>query len=396
MTHEPKPSALFLSPEAPYPASGGGAIRSASLLEYLRTRYRLDVVLFRQPGAPDPAASLPGGLARRTAVLVLPPNSKSAPARAARNALRFVKGIPPLVDRFAGFQRELESFLGARRYELAVIEHFWCAPYAGVIAARASRTVLDLHNVESALMAGRARTARWPKTVLFRRFAREGRRLEVRWLPRFDVLLAASDADASRIRELGYGGRVVVYPNALPRLAAPQRPERHAIAFSGNLEYDPNVDAVRWFHSEIWPILAARWPNLVWRIIGRNPWGVRRLVGGDARIEITGEVEDAVGELAAAAVVVAPVRVGSGTRVKILEAWAAGRAVVATAVGAEGLGARDGVHLLLANGPQPFADAVSRLLDDDALRRSLGAAAREYYESRFTWEAAWRVLEEVL
>jgi glycosyltransferase involved in cell wall biosynthesis len=396
VTAAPKPSALFLSPEAPYPAIGGGAIRTASLLEYLRKRYLLDLVLFRQPGAADPAASLPDGLARRTAVLVLPPNSKSAPARAARNALRFVKGIPPLVDRFAGFQSGLESFLGSQRYDLAVVEHFWCAPYAGLIATRARRTVLDLHNIESALMAGRARTAGWPASVLFRRFAGQGRRLESRWLPRFDLLLAASEPDVARIRGVGYCGRVVVYPNALPKLDAPERPERHAVAFSGNLEYDPNFNAVRWFHARIWPLLAARWPNLVWRIIGRNPGSVRRLVGGDPRIEVTGEIEDAVGELASSAAVVVPLRAGSGTRVKILEAWAARRAVVSTSLGAEGLGARDGEHLLIADEPEGFADAVSRLLDDAPLRLSLGAAGREYYESRFTWEAAWPVLDGAL
>src|ERR1035441_4923264 len=99
----PRPSAVFLAPEAPYPIAGGGPLRAASLLEYLGLHYDVDVIVFRQPGEADPASQFPSRLVRRVTVLDLPPNGRSFAARALRNAGRVVRRIPPLVDRFAGF-----------------------------------------------------------------------------------------------------------------------------------------------------------------------------------------------------------------------------------------------------------------------------------------------------
>src|SRR5207244_2804424 len=108
------------------------------------------------------------------------------------------------------------------------------------------------------------------------------------------------------------------------------------VVFSGNLEYHPNVEAVRWFRREIWPRVRAHFPKLEWHLVGRNPQTVRRWIAGDDRIVVTGPVENAVESLGPAKVCVVPLRSGSGTRFKILEAWAAGRAVVSTTLGAEG------------------------------------------------------------
>jgi glycosyltransferase involved in cell wall biosynthesis len=124
-------------------------------------------------------------------------------------------------------------------------------------------------------------------------------------------------------------------------------------------------------------------------LVGKNPVGVARYAAGDSGIELIGPVADAVQTLASARVVVVPMRSGSGTRLKILEAWAAGRAVVSTTLGAEGLDARHGEHLLLADTPEDFAAAVSRLLSSPEDRRRLGRAGRELYQARFTWERGW-------
>jgi glycosyltransferase involved in cell wall biosynthesis len=126
-----------------------------------------------------------------------------------------------------------------------------------------------------------------------------------------------------------------------------------------------------------------------WRIIGRNAHAVSRYTAGDDRIEVTGPVPDAIPALSAARVVVVPLLSGSGTRIKILEAWAAGRAVVSTTIGAEGLGARHGRHLLIADSAEAFAEAVSKLLGDDELRRAIGNSGRALYEQQFTWPSAW-------
>ena len=108
-------------------------------------------MVFRQPGAPDPGRQLPAGLVRRVWVVDLPAHGRSFAARALRNALRVARGVPPLVDRFAGFGREIERALEGRRYDIGIVEHFWCAPYGEQVARVCGRTVLDLHNIESVL-----------------------------------------------------------------------------------------------------------------------------------------------------------------------------------------------------------------------------------------------------
>jgi glycosyltransferase involved in cell wall biosynthesis len=390
---EARPSALVLAPETPYPLEGGGALRTASLLHYLALRYDVDLVVFRQPGAPDPGEQLPAGLIRRVSVVRLPAHGRSWAARALRNALRVARRVPPLVDRFAGFGREIERALEGRRYDIGIVEHFWCAPYGEQMARICGRTVLDLHNIESVLDQRCAQVASGPRAWAHRVFGRASLKLEQTWLPRFSEVLAASESDAQRARAIAPGARVTVYPNALPLTPLPPRANEDAIVFSGNMEYHPNISAVRFFRREVWPLLRERWPALVWRLIGKNPEAVRKFTSGDARIQVAGPVDDAICELARAKVAVVPVLAGSGTRLKIMEAWAAGLPVVSTTLGAEGLGARDGENLLLADGGPAFAEAVSRLLACTELRQRVSAAGRLLLEKEFTWETAWKKLD---
>jgi len=276
---------------------------------------------------------------------------------------------------------------------VAAIEHFWCAPYWEQVAPVSSRTVLDLHNIESVLHERCARTEGGPGGLAHEMFCRSARELEAQWLPRYDCLLTTSEADAQLARAVSPRSPIVVYPNAIPLVPLPNVPEREMIIFSGNLEYHPNISAVRFFRNEIWPILRDRWPSLVWRLAGKNPYGVRKSTSGDERIELTGPMENAIEELAAARVVVVPLLAGSGTRFKVIEAWAAGRAVVSTTIGAEGLPARHGKNLLIADGPRQFADAVSLLLTAPDLRAELSETGRTLFESELTWENAWQKLD---
>ncbi len=359
-------SALFLSPEPPVAGSGGGGLRSASLLEYLRAKYSVEVAGFD-----------------------LRRHSKAVAARVLRNANRLVRGVPPLFDRYSGYEDQLEARLRGKQFDLGVIEHFWCASYAPLLRRHCKVVVLDLHNVESDLARTHARAARWLASWASQRFADAYAQLEREWLPRFDLVLVASEEDAQRIEH----PHIIVYPNALPEIPRPDVPEENCIVFSGNLEYHPNVEAVRWFRTQIWPQVRERAAGFEWRLIGKNPEAVARWTAGDDRIRVIGSVNDAITEIARAKVAVVPLLSGSGTRFKILEAWAACRAVVSTSIGAAGLGAIDGRDLLIRDDAESFADAVVRLLEDGPRREALGRAGRESYLERFTWAAAWKALE---
>jgi glycosyltransferase involved in cell wall biosynthesis len=159
------------------------------------------------------------------------------------------------------------------------------------------------------------------------------------------------------------------------------------------MEYHPNRTAVRFFQREVWPRIKDEWPSLVWRLVGKNPDAVREFTSDDSRIEVRGAVGDAVAEIARAKVAVVPLLAGSGTRLKILEAWAAGVPVVSTPIGAEGLPVRHEEHLLLAGDANSFGRAISRLLACSNLREDLGRRGRLLLEQEFTWETAWRRLD---
>ena len=389
----PRPSALVLSPETPYPLHGGGALRTASVLNYLARRHDVDLIVFRHRPDQDPIASLPPGLVRRTRVIDLPHHRKDLVARIARNAVRLARGVPPLVDRFRGFGDQIAQFLQGCRYDVAVIEHFWCAEYEPVLRQVSDAVVLDLHNVESVLHETSAKAGGGWARLVHGRFARNSRALERKWLSRFAELLTASGPDADRVRALSPGAKPVVFPNSIPWTPLPDRAEQDAIAFSGNLEYHPNQAAVAFFSDRIWPAVSRSRPTLAWRLIGMNPEAVRAKVAHHPNVELTGSVRDAISELAAAKLVVAPLLSGSGTRLKIVEAWAAGKPVVSTRLGAEGLPARHESNILLADTPEDFIACIERLLSDARLRRELGNAGRREYERALCWDSAWKALD---
>jgi len=387
-----RPSALFLSAESPYPPIGGGALRSASLLEFLAQRYDVDVTLFHEEQSPDPRIHFPAGRARRISVIDLPYHSKSPTARYWRALWRWARNRPPLIDRFSGFERQIATAVGRESYDLAVIEHIWCAPYVQQIRPLARRVLLDAHNIESVWHERVGRTGGVLQAVAFRRFARACRRFERHWLPRFDAVIVTSEDDAKHAA----GARTLIYPNAMPFVARPVRREEHAIVFTGNLEYQPNITAVEYFHDKIWPLLRERVPDLVWRIAGKNPGAIARFINGDARVHVTGPMEDAIATLASAKVAVVPLLSGSGTRFKILEAWAACTPVISTRLGAEGLPYNAGEHLLICDDPGEFAEAVAFLLEAPDARAQLAEAGRRLYETRYTWDVAWSTLDREL
>jgi len=339
---------------------GGGPLRTVSLLEYLRFKGQIDLILFDFVPVLDGFGDV--------LTLELPFHSRSMGAKLWRNGVRFLKQVPPLVDRFSGFDAQIAEWLKGRHYDLALFEHFWVAPYLDIVRPHAAKCVLDLHNIESVWL----RRMRLP-------FADCARRLEERWLPRFDAILTTSAHDSAAISAPSH-----VYPNAIPEREIPAvEREDNVVAMSGNFEFPPNAQGARWLAREVMPHL----PGVELRLIGRHS---ERMPFGRA----TGEIPDAIEELAKAAVAVVPILAGSGTRLKILEAWAAGTPVVSTSIGCEGLDCEDGRELLIRDTPRGFADAIRDLSAAPGERARLAQKGRERYLRDFTWPAAWKRLEK--
>jgi glycosyltransferase involved in cell wall biosynthesis len=385
----------MLSPESPYPLQGGGAYRTASLLRYFARFADVDLILMSDSGN---AALLPPGLVQSQYVIPLPVHSRAPAARYLRNARRAVAGIPPLIDRLSGLESDVDRTIAHRHYDIGIIEHFWCAPYVQQLGKVCGLTILDLHNVESVLHERCAVFSRGLVKAGHRRFATVARGLESTLLPRFSMVLAASEPDAQTVRQIAPEADVEVYPNSFPSVEIPRQTEQPVIVFSANFEYHPNIDAVQFLTRDIWPEVRRRHPELRLRLVGRGDSFIRHLLPGDPAshgIETTGPVADALAEIARARIVVAPLRVGSGTRIKIIEAWAAARPVIATGLAAEGLETCDGADILLTSHTNAgeFIEAIDRVLADDSLRHSLGRKGRQTFESRYSWSAAWAILD---
>jgi glycosyltransferase involved in cell wall biosynthesis len=255
--------------------------------------------------------------------------------------------------------------------------------------------VVDEHNIWSELTERRRRV----RAVAARRRldtyeATQLRRLEERvWGDAAGVAFCSErEVDAAHARVPD--GRFAVVPNGVDTSAfrpdlLSTAPIPGRLAFVGLLRYTPNADAANWLVSDILPLIRERAPDMTLDIVGKEP-SPHTLALADAApgIRVLGSVPDVRPLLAAASVVVVPLRVGSGTRIKILQAMAMGRPVVSTTMGAEGLDARDGEHLLLADDPVAFAAAVTRLLDDEGLRTRLGVAGRAFVLGGHTWDTA--------
>jgi glycosyltransferase involved in cell wall biosynthesis len=352
----------------------------------------VDITLFIERQSPDPLLSFPAGLARRISIIELEHHSRSTAARHWRAVRRVAKNRPPLIDRFSGYQRQVAGSIAGKRYDLAIIEHIWCAPYIEQVRDHAEYVLLDAHNIESTWHAEIAKSSGPVQRLAFRRFARACRKFERNWLPKFDSVLVTSEDDAKRVPEAD----TIVYPNALPFVARPVRRERQVIVFTGNLEYEPNITAVRYFKEKIWPVVRERVPDVVWEIAGKNADSIRPIVSGDERICVSGSMDDAIATIARAKIAIVPLLSGSGTRFKILEAWAAGTPVISTRIGAEGLPYRAGEHLLICEEPYEFAEAIVFLLSAPEACAQLSEAGRELYEARYTWDSAWSTLDHEL
>ena len=256
------------------------------------------------------------------------------------------------------------------------------------LRASGAPVVLDAHNVETDIM-----------TTLARTDERRLHRLRWRWeaakmgpIERMAVIAAAatfatSEGDAEVFRSWG-GTRVEVVPNGVDTGAVSYAPPsiRHGLVYVGQYGYRPNETAATELVTQVLPLVRAEVPDTTVELVGRNPTeGVHRLAGGG--VTVPGAVDDVVACLHDARALVVPLRAGSGTRLKILEAMAAGTPVVSTPLGAAGIDAADGEHLLLAETPADLARATVQVLTDDALARTLSEAARTLVEERYDWHA---------
>jgi glycosyltransferase involved in cell wall biosynthesis len=300
-----------------------------------------------------------------------------------------------------GMQRALDRVLRARRFDLVNLEFSFlghCNLRQAPPGEQLPPLVVDSHNIDYELArqyagAGASLVRRLYARANWRKLRRE----ELTTYRDADGVYLCSTTDEKRLLEQVPEARTAVVPNAAdvdyyqPRPTDPPRDGR-TVVFFGLLSYVPNVDGVTHFLKNIWPRVAAAHPEARCKIIGgRAPPSLQAMFG--PRIELSGFVPDLRPHLAAAAAVVVPLRLGGGTRLKIVEAMAMGKAIVSTTLGAEGIAAVPGRDLLIEDDPAAFGDAVSRLLAEPDLAARIGQSARQLVVEQYSWSGAARALE---
>jgi glycosyltransferase involved in cell wall biosynthesis len=251
--------------------------------------------------------------------------------------------------------------------------------------------VLDEHNLEYEVFRRMSEGERsLPRRAFNRLEHARFKRFEQRWWQRVDGCLVTSEREQQVVIKAAPQTPVAIVPNGVDIdhfRPAPAGVHDGTVLFNGTLDYRPNVDAARHLVEDVWPLIRRSCPSARLVLVGRaDPEEARRLAGPG--IEVTGEVPDVRPYLERAAVVTVPVRIGGGTRFKVLEALAMGKAVVSTTLGSEGIAVRDGEHLLIADDAARFAASLLRLLERPAERESLGAAGRALIERGYSWELA--------
>ena len=263
-----------------------------------------------------------------------------------------------------------------------------------VLDLTAGQTVLDLHNVESALVDSYARARRGPSTLLFRAEAAALRRMEQRTLGLFDRVVVVSEQERARLGPEGLRS-VLVCPNGRePSAVLPEAPGP-TVAFVATMGWAPNIDAAVWLGREIWPRVRERVPGARLLLVGKDP-APAVLALEDRDVEVTGTVADVNPYLARSRVVVAPLRAGGGTRLKIMEALDVGRPVVATSLGCEGMEDLVGQGVVVADTVPDLADAIVDLLLDPAAAAALGRAGHDAVKARHSWDVALAPLIEAV
>lgn len=377
---------LYIAHRIPYPPNKGDKLRAFRQLQHLAQRHRVWCACFIDTPSDRQYVEPLSRLCEAVAAIPL-----ARPGGLLRGMLGMLRGrtVAESFYEHRGMKRILREWCAAHAFDAVVAFSSSMAPYALRVPAR--RRILDLCDLDSRKWLDYAASARVPSRILF---GIEGRRLahrEREWLESFDATLLITEAEARSLAECRDRGNLQIIGNGVdvPPLGVSRRSTDQAstVGFVGVMDYLPNVDAVRWFVSECWPVIRSAVPSAVFRVVGRSPVPAVKDLDRVPGVDVIGEVDDAIAEVARFDVSVAPMRIARGLQNKVLEAMACAKPVVLTKGAAEGIDGRHGHEFLVADSPAETADHVVRLLGDATERERIGLTARQFVAANHCWRA---------
>jgi sugar transferase (PEP-CTERM/EpsH1 system associated) len=384
---------LMVSPIFPSPTWGGGT-RCYQLLKTLAREHMVSLLaLVDDPRLDERDVALVNDLADTVQIAVRP-----APLPKRLQQLLYAIHRRSYATGINSFlQKDLDRLLLNDNYDAIIFES---ALIAGYSLPEGVKRIVDQHNIEHELLwrAGQHETS-WMRKWYNRLESRLLQPIEVERCRKAHLIVTTSERDRSTLKGILPHSVIEVVPNGVDIEAFRSASDEEVagqIIFTGAMNYYPNIDAVTFFAQHCWALVQAQIPGATWKIVGSNPlpevWKLAELPG----VTVTGSVPDIQPYLAASAVAIAPLRIGSGTRLKILEALAMQKAVVTTSIGCEGLSVVHGKHLSVADQPEAFAQAVVDLLHNEQLRLAYGTAGRSLVESEYSWERSGSHLLQIL
>ena len=388
---------LVLDEWIPYPPDSGKRVRTWNLLRRLARRHDISLLCY---GDSESEAAQAVRSARIALHTVAPLPELAGRRLYGRLLWNLLSPNPYSVSKHdtRRFREALRQLLSENHFDLVHFEWTPYATFANEIAA--FPWLIVAHNIESQIWSRRAQQSRtFAAATYFGLQARKMGAFERSAVRGAHTVAAVTDLDAQQARAWGARNTALVENGVdLEEFAPASEPVRDAaeLLFLGSLDWYPNQDAVEYLLDRIMPPLAAQFPEARLRIVGRRaPPDLAKRVARCSGAELVGEVPDVRPHLVRAAVVLVPLRIGGGSRIKILESLAMGKAVVSTTIGAEGLAVTNGLHLLLADSPEKFADCTLGLLRSPEQRAQLGKAGRKLVEERYSWDRAAETLESV-
>jgi sugar transferase (PEP-CTERM/EpsH1 system associated) len=382
------------------PPETGGRIRSYNILKRLARRHDVTIFTFyrNQPG--DQHAELKQMVARLICMPMRLPASHTL-SEALLYARNMLTSQPYAIAKYCRPEvaMRLRKLLGEQVFDVMVCDF---VNAGGVIPWEAPCTkILFTHNVEAMIWRRHFQNARNPFwKAAARREYRATDRVEQAYLRSADHVLAVSEVDRKFFSQFIEPSKITVIPTGVDIdffEPAQSAMEGNILVFTGSMDWIPNDDAIFYFVKMIFPLIQMQIPDTELWIVGRSPSPRLRDLGDHVRgIRVTGRVDDIRPYVRDAAVCIVPLRIGGGTRLKIFEAMAMGKAVVSTTIGAEGLPVQHGKNILLADQPQDFADNVVSLLKNPLYRENLGRAARYLVEKEHSWDSVASEFENAL
>ena len=391
---------LLLTPQRPYPPHQGTTLRNFNLIKELAKRHTVCVLSFIEP---DQNLADPGPLSELCQwVDIMPVPQRSTGLRLKQ---MLTTRRPDMSWRLWSpiFAERLTQHLREHHFDIVELEGIEMAPYLPVIEAACPQPLIiyDAHNAEWILQQRACTTdmknpARWLAAAYSWIQWHRLRQYEADLMQRVAHTVAMSEADRAALRQVQPNAPVTIIPNGVDLTAYGNfkgEPILFDLVFTGKMDFRPNIDAVLWFGQQVLPRIQAQLPEVTFAIVGQRPHPRLNVLRSVPGITITGYIDDIRSYIAGATVYVAPLRVGGGTRLKLMEAMAMGKAIVSTTVGAEGFPVTSGTELILADSPEQYAQAVVTLLAEPALRSKLGQNGKKLAHAHYGWDALVPQLE---